>query len=94
MFEPKDGIFPDVGVKLSSDLLNKEDLIVNETLIWQQDKAQAAYRHHLKRGGATSTQIPVHGKTTSTYRAPKEQNFPLSGEGLPFSQGSMERGQG
>ena len=55
VFEPKDGIFPDVGVKLSSDLLNKEDLIVNETLIWQQDKAQVACRHHLKRIGATST---------------------------------------
>lgn len=56
--------------------LNKEDLIVNETLIWQQDKAQAAYRHKLKKTGATSTQVPVHGKNMSMYKANKDQVFP------------------
>ena len=77
MFEPKNGTFPDDWVRFSSDLLNKEDLIVNETLIWQQDKAQAAYRHHLKKAGATSTQVPVHGKNTSMYKGHKDQVFPF-----------------
>ena len=33
-FNPKDGKFPDVWVRLVADIANKEDILVNETLIW------------------------------------------------------------
>ena len=72
--------------------LNKEDLIVNETLIWQQDKAQAAYRHQLKKTGATSTQVPVHGKNTSMYKANKDQVFPSLDKVFLSLKSGLERG--
>ena len=77
-FSPKDGKFPDVWVRLVADIANKEDILVNETLIWTQDRAQSSYRRLLKKGAATHTGHTLPGKKLSMYTAPDRQIFPYA----------------
>ena len=75
-FNPKDGKFPDVRIRLVADIANKEDILVNETLLWTQERAQFSYRRLLKKGSATHTGHTLPGKKLSMYQAPDNQVFP------------------
>ena len=77
-FAPKDGRFPDVWVRLNADIANKEDINVNETLLWKQDEAQSTYRRLLKKGKSSKTNHTLPKKKISMYQAPDKQIFPYA----------------
>ena len=78
VFFPHKDEFPKVWVRLSKDLVDKDDLIINETLLYPHDAAQASYRRLIRKADAVSSQVGINGKKTSTYSAPKNMVFPFT----------------
>ena len=65
-------------VRLNADIANKEDIMVNETLLWKQDEAQSTFRRLLKKGKAIKTNLTLTKKKISMYQAPDKQIFPYA----------------
>ena len=78
VFLPNKDEFPDVWIRLHKDLVEKDDIIINETLLYPHDKAQASYRRLIRKSNATSSQVGISGKKTSIYSAPKDMVFPYA----------------
>ena len=78
VFWPTFESYPKCYLRLADDVVEKDDKVTNETLIFPADKAQEHYRRIMKKEGAVSTHIGIGEKKTSSYLAPKDMVFPFA----------------
>ena len=82
VFFPNREAYPKCHIRLVQDVVDKDDKVTNETLLYPFDKAQENYRRIIRENGATSTSVGIGDKKTSTYIASKDMVFPFASKVL------------
>ena len=76
VFWPHFSKYPKCHICLAPDVVEKDDKVSNETLLFPNDKVQDHMRRILKENGAEPTSIGTGDKKIATYIAPSDMVFP------------------
>ena len=82
VFWPDYEAFPKCYLRLADDVVEKDDRVSDETILYPYRKAQESFRRIIRTEGAVSTHVGIGEKKTSSYLAPKEMVFPFTSKVL------------
>ena len=82
VFWPNFTSYPKCHIRLAQDVVDKDDKVINETLLFPNDKAQDHMRRILKDNGAEPSTVGIGDKKVSTYIAPSDMVFPFASKVL------------
>ena len=59
-------------------MVGKDDLVVNESVLFDHSKAQDAYSRVFRKVGAKTLGFGINGKKTCIFNAPDKMAFPFA----------------